>query len=158
MVTWTIFKNRFLEVGLTRNWGTMALWTLATVDLLYFYHVWGPTWIESRWNSIWQKAQSHMASHYTWGTVTKLHELGGELGRPLDTFFWALTTAWSRLMARVWSDPNYEVYCSAREVSIWAYIVGQDPSDSKPNRLHVDIFWWVCCFIHLRCIFFHRFL
>jgi len=27
-------------------------------------------------------------------------------------------------------------------------IVGQDPSDSKSTRLHVDIFR--CCFIHLR--------
>ena len=30
----------------------------------------------------------------------------------------------------------------------WAYIVGQDPSDSKSNRLHVDIFGF--CFIHLK--------
>ena len=28
MVTWTAFKNRFLEVGLTQNWETMALRTL----------------------------------------------------------------------------------------------------------------------------------
>jgi hypothetical protein len=30
------------------------------------------------------------------------------------------------------------------------YTVGQDPSDSKSNRLHVDIFRF--CFIHLRNI------
>jgi hypothetical protein len=36
MVTWIIFKNHVLEVGLTRNRGTMALQTLATVDLFYF--------------------------------------------------------------------------------------------------------------------------
>ena len=29
---------------------------------------------------------------------------------------------------------------SGREVSFWAYRVGQDPSDSEPKRLHVDIF------------------
>ena len=35
MVTWTIFKNQFLEVGLTQNQETMALRTLTTVDLFY---------------------------------------------------------------------------------------------------------------------------
>ena len=37
MVTWTIFKNHLLELGLTQNWETMALQMLATVDFL-FYH------------------------------------------------------------------------------------------------------------------------
>ena len=37
VVTWTIFKNRLLEVGLTQNWQeTMALRTLTTVDLFYY--------------------------------------------------------------------------------------------------------------------------
>jgi len=36
MVTWTIFKNQILEVGLTQNWETMALRTLTIVDLFYF--------------------------------------------------------------------------------------------------------------------------
>ena len=36
MVTWTIFKNQFLEVGLTQNRETMALRLLKTVDLFYF--------------------------------------------------------------------------------------------------------------------------
>jgi hypothetical protein len=35
MVTWTIFKNYLLEVGLTQNWETMALQMLTTVDLFY---------------------------------------------------------------------------------------------------------------------------
>jgi len=35
MVTWIIFKNRLLEVGLTQNRETMALQTLTTVDLFY---------------------------------------------------------------------------------------------------------------------------
>ena len=38
-VSWslgTIFKNHFLEVGLTQNRETMALRTLTTVDLSYF--------------------------------------------------------------------------------------------------------------------------
>ena len=35
MVTWTIFKNHLLEVGLTQNQETMALQTLTTDDLIY---------------------------------------------------------------------------------------------------------------------------
>ena len=33
MVTWIIFKNHLLKVGLTQNWEIMALWMLTTVDL-----------------------------------------------------------------------------------------------------------------------------
>ena len=36
MVTWTIFKNRLLEVGLTKNYETMALRTFTTGSLLCF--------------------------------------------------------------------------------------------------------------------------
>jgi hypothetical protein len=36
MVTWTIFKNHLLEVGLTQNQKTMALQTLTTLDLFNF--------------------------------------------------------------------------------------------------------------------------
>ena len=37
IVTWTIFRNHLLEVGLTQNhWETMALRTLTTVGLFYF--------------------------------------------------------------------------------------------------------------------------
>ena len=56
--------------------------------VILFYHVWGPAWIEIQWNNIWLRIRSHMTSHYTWGSVTTLHEFGGVLGRPLDTFFW----------------------------------------------------------------------
>ena len=119
MVTWTIFKNHLLEVGLTPILGnnrffgcnpirkanrvqqkymfiswreTMALRTLTTVDLSYFIMC-----EDLHWNNIWLRARSHMTSHHTWGSVTTLHDLGGVLGRPLDTFIWALTISWSRL-------------------------------------------------------------
>ena len=36
MVTWTIFKNHLVEVGLTQNQETMALRAFTTVDLFYF--------------------------------------------------------------------------------------------------------------------------
>jgi hypothetical protein len=80
-----------------------------THSFILFYHVWGPTWIEIHWNSIWLRIRSHMTSHYTWGSVTRLHDFGGVFGRPLHTFFWALTISWSRLLARVWSGPKGHV-------------------------------------------------
>jgi hypothetical protein len=47
MVTFFIFKNHLLEVGLTQNHETMALRMLTTIDSFYFYHAWGPAWIEN---------------------------------------------------------------------------------------------------------------
>ena len=73
---------------------------------ILFYHVWGPAWINIHWNSTWLRTRSLMTSHYTRGSVTTLHDSGGGLGWPLDTFFWALTISWSRLLARVWSGPT----------------------------------------------------
>ena len=58
-----------------------------------FYHVWWPAWIDIHWNSIWLRARSNINSYYTWGSMTTLQNFGGVLGRPLDTFFWALTTS-----------------------------------------------------------------
>ena len=55
---------------------------------ILFYHVWGPAWIEIHWNSIWLRARWHMTSHYTWGPVTTLDDVGGVLGRPLGHFLW----------------------------------------------------------------------
>ena len=72
---------------------------------ILFYHVWGPAWIGNHWNSIWLGTRSHMTPHYTRGSVTTLHDVGGVLGRPSDTFYWALAISWSRLLARVWSGP-----------------------------------------------------
>jgi hypothetical protein len=59
---------------------------LTTTDLLYFIMCEDPAWIEIHWNSIWLRARSRMTSHYTWGSVTTLHDFGGVLGRPLDNF------------------------------------------------------------------------
>jgi hypothetical protein len=36
MVTWTIFNNHLMEVGLTQNLDTMALQALTTIGLFYF--------------------------------------------------------------------------------------------------------------------------
>ena len=93
----------------------MALRMLTTISLFYFI-IWGLAWIEIHWNSIWLRAWSHMTSHYTWGSVTTLHDFGGVLRQPLDTFFGALTISWSRLLAYVQSGPyvvtiiNFETF------------------------------------------------
>ena len=97
MVTWTIYKNHLLEVGLTQNQDTMALRTLTFVDLFYFIMCEDPHEIEIYWISF---------SHYTWESMTALHDFGGVVGRPLDTFIWALTISWSWLLAHVWSGPK----------------------------------------------------
>ena len=59
MVTWTIYKNHLLEVGLNQIWDTMALQNLTTVDLLYYIMCEDPAWIETHWNNIWFRAWSH---------------------------------------------------------------------------------------------------
>ena len=53
---------------------------------IVFYHMRGPTWIGSHWNSMWLRARLLMTLHYTWGFVTTLHDFGGVLGWPLITF------------------------------------------------------------------------
>ena len=74
---------------------------------ILFYHVWTHVWTIIHWNSIWLRARSHRTSHYTWRSVTTLHDFGSVIGWPLDTVFWALTISWSRLLARVWSGPSF---------------------------------------------------
>ena len=87
MVTWTMFRNHLLEVDLTQNHETMALWNLTIVDLLCFVMCEDPAWIEIHWNCIRLRARLHMSLHYTWGPVTTLHNFASVLGRPLDTSF-----------------------------------------------------------------------
>ena len=110
MVTWTTFKNRPLEGRPNKKKPRdHGIPNAHNRRFILFYHVWGPTWIKIHWNSIWLRARSHMTSHYTWGSVTTLHDFGSVLGRPLDTFFWALTLSWSRLLTCVWSGPYYTI-------------------------------------------------
>ena len=94
--------------------------------IILFYHVWGSAWIEIHRNSIWLRARSHMASHYTWGSVTTLLNLEGVLRRPLDSFSWALPISWSRLLAHVWSGLEcslfYHVWGPARVEIPWTNI------------------------------------
>jgi hypothetical protein len=75
MVTWTLFKNHLLEVGLTQNRETMTLRTVTIVELFFYIMCEEPAWIEIHCNNIWLRAQPRMTSHYTWESVTTLHEL-----------------------------------------------------------------------------------
>jgi hypothetical protein len=86
MVTWIIFKRHLLKVGLTQNRKTMALQTFTTRWFILFYHVWGPTSIEIHWNSIWLRVGSCTTSHYTWRSVTTLHDFGGCVGTAFGHF------------------------------------------------------------------------
>ena len=99
MVSWTIFNNHLLEVGLTQIRRPQHFRTLTTVGLLHFImcedpherkfielafgwvpnHIWLHTTLEDPW------------PHYI--------IFGGVLGWPFNTFLW------SQLLARVWSDP-----------------------------------------------------
>ena len=75
---------------------------------ILLYHVWGPAWVEIPWNNTWLRARSHMTSHFTWGSVTTLHDFGVVLAR-----HWACSLAshnfmaWSRLLACVWSGSKH---------------------------------------------------
>jgi hypothetical protein len=101
MVTWIICKNTLLEGGVIQT-GDHGTRNAHNRCFSLFHDMWAPTWIEIHWNSMWLRARSHMTSHYTWGSMTTRRDF---LGRPLDTFFRALTMSWSQLLARVWSGP-----------------------------------------------------
>ena len=101
MVTWTIFKHRLLEVGLTQNRENVAFRTLTTVDLLYF------NMCEDlyEWKSIeiaYDRGPNHIWLHTTledpWPHYMTLEVY---LGRRLNTFFWALTISWPWLVCEV---------------------------------------------------------
>ena len=99
MVTWDYFQKPPLGGRPnTKPLGDHGTMNTRNHWFVLFYHVWGPALIGIHWNSIRLRARSHMTSHYTWGSVTTLHNFGGVLGhRGLWTlFFWALTIPWSR--------------------------------------------------------------
>jgi hypothetical protein len=84
MVTWTIFRNHLLVVGLTQNQETMALQMLTTVDLFYF--IMCEDEHEHKSIEIWLRVKSHLTSHDTWGSVTTLHEFGSVFGTNFGHF------------------------------------------------------------------------
>jgi len=103
LVTWIIFIKPPLGGRPNTKPGDHGTPNTHNRWFILFHHVWEPTWIDIPCNSIWLRARSHMTSHHTCESVTTLQDLGGVLGRPLDTFIWALTISWSQLLACMWS-------------------------------------------------------
>ena len=107
MVTWSIFQNRLLKVGLTQNReddGT--LWTLTTMDLVGFIMCEDPhEWklIEIAFGEGFGHIWLHTTLEGPWPHQMILEVCSDGLW---DTFFWALTMSWSRLLAHVWSGPK----------------------------------------------------
>jgi hypothetical protein len=115
MVTWIIFKNHLLEVGLTQNRETMALRMLTTVDILCIImvedpHEWKFIEVAFGWGS------GHIWLHTTWflrclGTTFghfllashnfDVTALGSCVKWPLD---WSICHPWGS------NTPNYIVF------------------------------------------------
>ena len=99
----TISKNHLWESSLTQHWETMALRYFTTNELVYLVLFKDPAWIEVIEIAFGWGCGHIWLHNYTWGPVATLHDSGSVLGQPVDTFFWARTISWSRLLARVWS-------------------------------------------------------
>ena len=121
MATWTIFKNPPLGGRPSTKPGNHGTLNAQNHWFIWYYDVWGPAWIETHLNSICLRARSHVTTHYTWGSMTTLHDFGGVLGWPLHTFFWTLNfmvttlgscVKWSRVegKARLDSQPKSHEY------------------------------------------------
>jgi hypothetical protein len=65
MLTWTIFKNYLLKVGLTQNRKTISLRTDYNCWFILFYHAWGPMWIEIHSNQRLVEGPCHIWLHTT---------------------------------------------------------------------------------------------
>ena len=91
MVTWTIFKKPPLGCRPHTKPGDRGTLNVHNRSFILFYYTWRPASIGIHWNSIWLRAQSQMTSHYTWGSMTTLHEFGGVLGG-----LWTLSFGLSR--------------------------------------------------------------
>ena len=107
------FQKPPLGGGPTTKLGDHGTQNVHNCWFILFHHMWGSTWINIHWNSIWLRVRSHMTSHYTWRSVTTLHDFGGVLERPLDTFFWGSTNeALSNMIQhpncpRSWKGPQW---------------------------------------------------
>ena len=110
MVIWTISINRLLEVGLTQNRGDHGTPNAHNRWFIFFYHVWGSIWIEIHeiafgWGPlVMYDFTLHLRVRDR--TTSWFWKFGAVLGQVLIAFFWALTIAWSRLLACVWSGPK----------------------------------------------------
>ena len=105
---------------------------------ILFYHMWGHTWIEIHWNSIWLKTRSHMTSHYTWGhdhTTWFLEVCWDDL--------WTLSFGLSQFhghgsLARVWIGP---MALSMWPSWYWLHMVTGFEGSQLPN-INIEVKVW----------------
>ena len=105
MVTWIIFWNHLLEVGVTQNQEITTLRMFTNADLFYIIMV-----LRARMNRnslieiTFGWGRGHIWLHTTLENPWPYYMILEVVSRlRLDTFCWALTFAWSQLLARVWS-------------------------------------------------------
>ena len=115
MVTWIIFKNHLLEIGLTQNHENMALRTLTTIKKYFILSCARRTRMNR--NSLKQQL---VESPVTYGFT--LHEFGGVLGDGLGTLSFGPSQICGRghgswLMCKVALN-NHGVQCSRLKSSI----------------------------------------
>jgi hypothetical protein len=78
MVTWIVFKNHLLDVGLTQNWHPEHSQSVVYSILSYVKTPHEYKFIEFLF--IWLRTRSHMTSLHTWGSVITLHDVGMAFG------------------------------------------------------------------------------
>jgi hypothetical protein len=109
------------------------------------------------WNSSGLRPRYLMTSHYTWGSMTTLHDVGGVLGRPLDTSFglshsyghgsWLVCEVTLRLpMTRAVTTDRWTFMCplNARDNTgrVGTYKHYPTIFSSTFSRLTLTIVWW----------------
>ena len=125
MVTWIIFKNHLLKVGLTQNRGLMALRTLTTSKLFYFIMCddpreqtfieiafgWGPghIWLHTTLEDPWPH---YMTLEVCWGS---LRTLSSGLSQFHGHFSWLVCEV--ALIVRFISYPRIS-WCRAKIVRL----------------------------------------
>ena len=82
-----------------------VVWAIPSkLVFILFYHVWGPTWMKIDWNSIWSRP-GHVWLHNTLEGPWPHYMILEVSWDGLWTLSLGLSQSWSRLLARVWSDP-----------------------------------------------------
>jgi hypothetical protein len=116
MVTWIIFKNRLLKIGLTQNWETMALRNLITVDFLFILSC-----VRTHMNKkllTYCLVEGLVIYDFTLDLRVREHAtcFWKCLRKAFGHFFWALTISWhgSWLVCKVASRTLKFHQCCAR--------------------------------------------
>ena len=108
-----------------------------------------------------------MTSHYTWESVTTLHDFGGVLGRPFDTFFglsqfhghysWLVC----EVALRTWMNCQYPDECAHIGHFVWALTISRSRLLacvwSGPKNLdELPISGWMCTYMDEKHVLIHK--